>query len=71
MKTAKEQAEELLGRTIDVVKVNDGYVVEYFNFNTTPPPVGDTEEKACILFLDWYKLHGNYRSDPESDTELA
>lgn len=55
MSSSKEEVESLLGREVDVVKVNDGYVVEYFNFNTSPPPVGITPLEACSLFVDWYK----------------
>ena len=50
-----EQVEELLGRKAEVVEVIGGYVVEYFNFNTSPPPLGITPMEACSLFVEWYK----------------
>lgn len=50
----KTQIRDALGRDFDVVQTTGGkYVVEFFDFNSPPPPLGDTEDEAMILFRDY------------------
>jgi hypothetical protein len=50
--------EALLGRKVEVLQVSGGFVIDYFNFNTPPPPVGITQLDACTLFVEWFKGMG-------------
>ena len=59
-KTTKDQVREKLevklGRPVSVQKLEDGkFVIEYFNFNTVPPPSSTTELGALIAFDNWYR----------------
>jgi len=50
------KAENILGDKLEIEKLSSGkFVVMYMNFNTSPPPVGDTEEEALVKFLEWHK----------------
>lgn len=50
------KAEELLGTEPEIEKLASGkYVVMYMNFNTNPPPTGETPEEALTNFLKWYE----------------
>lgn len=50
----QEEIEKRLGRKVEVVSLKDGrFAVEYFNFNTPPPPVGDSVEDALAKFLEY------------------
>lgn len=50
----QDKIEKKLGRRVEVAPLVDGkYAVEYFNFNTPPPPKGDTIEEALELFLSY------------------
>lgn len=55
LEQALDKVRQLLGREANVVSVSGGYVVEYFNFNTSPPPLGITPMEACSLFVEWYQ----------------
>ena len=49
-----KEAKKLAGRPIEVISTKDGeYVVEYFNFNSPPPPKAKTEEAALHNFISW------------------
>lgn len=58
------EVESYLGREPTVAKVSGGYVVEYFNFNGAPPPVGRDPEEALRKFKEWYRSN---RPDGEED----
>jgi len=48
------KAEELAGRPVEVIGTKDGeYIVEYLNFNTSPPPKATSEENALQDFIAW------------------
>ena len=50
----EKQIREALGRDFEVVQTTDGsYIVEFFDFNSPPPPLGGTKEEAMILFRDY------------------
>lgn len=50
----REVAASLAGRPVDVQKLKTGqYVVEWFSFNTLPPPPGKTEEEALENFISF------------------
>ena len=50
-----KRVEKILGRKVEVLEVSGNkYVVDYMNFNTSPPPVGDSVEEALALFEQWY-----------------
>ena len=65
MTTSKEQAEQFLGREIEVEKTKDGkYIVLWINFNSSPPPKGDTEDEAIENFLKWIQEDTRGRLKP-------
>ncbi len=50
------KAENILGTELEIEKLASGkFIVMYMNFNTSPPPAGDTEEEALEKFLEWHK----------------
>jgi uncharacterized protein YbjT (DUF2867 family) len=52
----KREATALAGRDVEVVPTVDGqYIVEWFNFNSQPPPKGSTEEEALSSFIEFIK----------------
>ena len=64
-----EEIKAILGYDVEVEQTKDGkYVVLYMNFNSSPPPKGDTEEDALIKFLAWLKEKTNERIDSTGDT---
>jgi hypothetical protein len=50
-------AEELIGRPVAVISCKSGYVVEWFNYNSVPPPVAQSEVEAVALFIEFIKEH--------------
>lgn len=58
------EAAKLAGRPVFVVPTKDNkYVVEYFNYNLSPP-VGSTPTEALILFVNKLK-ENTYAVNPE------
>lgn len=52
---AKQRVEKLIDREVDVVQTEDGmYVVEWFNFNTLPPPKGINPLEALTKFEEYF-----------------
>lgn len=50
------KAKELLGAEPEVEQLRSGkYIVMFMNFNTSPPPPGETPEEALTNFLEWHK----------------
>lgn len=50
------KAEEIIGEPPDIeLLTSQKYVVMYMNFNSEPPPQGDTPEEALSKFLEWHK----------------
>jgi hypothetical protein len=63
--TNKEKAEAIVGRPIEVEKTKDGkHIVVWINFNSAPPPKGDTEEEAIENFLNWIQEDSRGRLNP-------
>ena len=68
----KKELEELLGREVEVEKTKDGkFVVLWMNFNSEPPPKGDTEEDAIEKFYKWFKEDSNGRSGNAGDSGIT
>ena len=64
----RNAAEILAGRPITVQKTNIGlYCVEWFNFNTMPPPPGKTEEEALENFISYLSKHKEENADAIDD----
>jgi hypothetical protein len=54
MEELLKQAEQLVGRPIEVDKTSDGqFVVLWMNLNQSPPPKGKTPEEAVKNFIDY------------------
>jgi hypothetical protein len=50
------EATALLGRDFEVDRTKDGkYIVLYMNFNSPPPPKGESELDAVERFITWFK----------------
>lgn len=50
------EAQSRIGEVPEIEKLATGeYIVMFMNFNSEPPPRGDTPEKALERFLDWHK----------------
>ena len=66
--TSKEQVESAVGREIEVEKTSDGkFIVVWINFNSAPPPKGDTEDEAIENFLKWIQEDTRGRLRPISE----
>jgi hypothetical protein len=64
-----EEIKSILGYEVEVEKTTDGkFIVLYMNFNSSPPPKGDTEEDALNKFLAWLKENTNERIDTTGDS---
>ena len=69
MMTTNEEIKTLLGYDVETEQTVDGkFVVLYMNFNSKPPPKGDTEEEALTNFLTWVKENTDGRANPVGDT---
>ena len=67
--TPAEKITQLLGYSVDIVQVRDGWVAEWLNYNSKPPPVRETKEEAELAFLEF--LEGRSKTlvpDFSSDT---
>jgi hypothetical protein len=49
-----QQAKELIGREVFITPLPSGrFIVEWFNYNTSPPPTGGSPMEALTLFIGY------------------
>jgi len=66
------EAEQLIGRPIEIDQTRDGkFIALWMSFGRQPPPKGDSPGEALEKFVTWYKENHHGKLHDGGDAPIA